>query len=86
MLDIAEKHQDMFFMAYSNGTLVNEEICQGIKESGIKMVSLSLDGSTAEVASSRISKRGLRTSALARAIRCRCPPDKLVPLSPRIVS
>lgn len=33
----------------TNGTLVNEEICKKIKESGIKMVSLSLDGSTAAV-------------------------------------
>ena len=33
----------------TNGTLVNEEVCRNIKESGIKMVSLSLDGSTAEV-------------------------------------
>src|SRR5210317_1255735 len=33
----------------TNGTLVNEEICRNIKESGIKMVSLSLDGSTADV-------------------------------------
>ena len=33
----------------TNGTLVNEEICARIKEAGIKMVSLSLDGSTAAV-------------------------------------
>jgi heme b synthase len=33
----------------TNGTLVTEETCRNIKESGIKMVSLSLDGSTAEV-------------------------------------
>ncbi|WP_339137506.1 MAG: radical SAM protein [Candidatus Electrothrix sp. GW3-4] len=33
----------------TNGTLVTEETCRHIKESGIKMVSLSLDGSTAEV-------------------------------------
>jgi heme b synthase len=33
----------------TNGTLVTEKICAKIKESGIKMVSLSLDGSTAAV-------------------------------------
>jgi heme b synthase len=33
----------------TNGALVTEEICTGIKESGIKMVSLSLDGATPEV-------------------------------------
>ncbi len=33
----------------TNGTLVTEEKCLKMKESGIKMVSLSLDGSTAEV-------------------------------------
>lgn len=33
----------------TNGLLVNQEVCGKIKESGIKMVSLSLDGSTAEV-------------------------------------
>jgi heme b synthase len=33
----------------TNGALVNEDICKKIKESGIRMVSLSLDGSTAEV-------------------------------------
>ena len=33
----------------TNGTLVNQETCRKIKESGIKMVSLSLDGASAEV-------------------------------------
>ena len=33
----------------TNGTLVNEEICEKIKDAGIKMVSLSLDGSSAEI-------------------------------------
>ncbi|MDP3479502.1 MAG: radical SAM protein [Desulfoprunum sp.] len=32
----------------TNGTLVNDEICQNIKEAGIRMVSLSLDGARAE--------------------------------------
>jgi radical SAM protein with 4Fe4S-binding SPASM domain len=33
----------------TNGTLVTQEICTKIKEAGIKMVSLSLDGASAEV-------------------------------------
>ena len=33
----------------TNGSLVTEEVCGRIKETGIKMVSLSLDGATAEV-------------------------------------
>lgn len=33
----------------TNGTLVNEGVCEKIKASGIRIVSMSLDGSTAEV-------------------------------------
>ncbi len=33
----------------TNGTLINDEHCEKMKESNIQMVSLSLDGSTAEV-------------------------------------
>lgn len=33
----------------TNGILVNDEICQRIKESGIKIVSLSLDGASEEI-------------------------------------
>ena len=33
----------------TNGTLVTQEICDKIKDAGIKMVSLSLDGASAEV-------------------------------------
>ena len=33
----------------TNGTLVDEGVCNKIRESGIRMVSLSLDGSTAEI-------------------------------------
>ncbi len=33
----------------TNGTLVTSEICSKIKEAGIRMVSLSLDGSTADI-------------------------------------
>ena len=33
----------------TNGTLVTDDICRGIKKSGIKIVSLSLDGASAEI-------------------------------------
>ncbi len=33
----------------TNGTLVTEELCKKIKDAGIRMVSLSLDGSTSEI-------------------------------------
>ncbi len=33
----------------TNGSLINDEICKQIKDSGIRIVSLSLDGSTAEI-------------------------------------
>jgi len=33
----------------TNGTLVDEEVCREMKRVGIKMVSLSLDGSTPEI-------------------------------------
>ncbi len=46
----------------------------------------STSGSTAEVASSRTSSRGRRTSARASEIRCRWPPDSVVPRSPSRVS
>jgi MoaA/NifB/PqqE/SkfB family radical SAM enzyme len=42
----------------TNGTLVTDEICEKLKESGIKMVSLSLDGSTEEVHDNFRSQRG----------------------------
>ena len=33
----------------TNGMLVNDEVCEKLKEAGVKMVSLSLDGSTREI-------------------------------------
>ena len=46
----------------------------------------STSGSTAEVASSRTSSRGRRTSARASESRCRCPPERVVPRSPSRLS
>jgi len=42
----------------TNGTLVNEEICGKIKNSGIRIVSLSLDGSTETVHDDFRSQKG----------------------------
>lgn len=42
----------------TNGALVNEDICLKIKEAGIKIVSLSLDGSTAAVHDDFRNQRG----------------------------
>ena len=33
----------------TNGTLITDKVCEQMKEADIKMVSLSLDGSTAEI-------------------------------------
>ncbi|MBI4849756.1 MAG: radical SAM protein [Nitrospirae bacterium] len=51
VFDIAKygTSKDLRMCIATNGSLVTEEICEGMKSSGIKMVSLSLDGSTAEV-------------------------------------
>ena len=46
----------------------------------------STSGSTADVASSRISRRGRRTRARASEMRCRWPPESDVPRSPSRVS
>jgi len=51
VFDIAKygTSKDLRMCMATNGSLVTEEVCEGMKASGIKMVSLSLDGSTAEV-------------------------------------
>lgn len=41
--------KDLRMCLATNGTLVTDEICQKIKESGIRIVSLSLDGASSEV-------------------------------------
>jgi hypothetical protein len=51
----------------------------------VSQMAVSLSESSALVASSRMSSLGLWTSALAMAIRCRCPPEILLPRSPTVV-
>ena len=47
-----------------------------------RRIACSMRGSTADVASSSTSTAGRRTSARARARRCRWPPERLAPRSP----
>jgi len=51
MFDIAQKGTELGLRMClaTNGTLIDDDRCRRIKESGIKIVSLSLDGSTAEI-------------------------------------
>lgn len=51
VFDIAKygKDKGLRMCLATNGTLVNEDVCKKIKDADIKMVSLSLDGSTAAI-------------------------------------
>ncbi len=51
VFDIAQKGTELGLRMClaTNGTLIDDDRCRRIKESGIKIVSLSLDGSTAEI-------------------------------------
>ena len=44
VLDIAEKHRDMFFMAYSNGTLVDERVADRLAQVGNFTPAFSVEG------------------------------------------
>ena len=56
------------------------------RASSVRQIAASVSGSSALVASSRISTRGLCASARASTTRWRWPPDSLPPRSPTIVS
>jgi len=60
IFDIAQYGRDKGFRMClaTNGTLVTDDICNEIKTSGIKIVSLSLDGSTEDVHDDFRSQRG----------------------------
>lgn len=51
----------------TNGTLINDDVCLKMKESGIRMVSLSLDGSTAEIHDDFRHQKGAFTGVLRGA-------------------
>lgn len=48
----------------TNGTLINDRVCADMKESGIRMVSLSLDGSTAKIHDDFRTQKGAFTGTL----------------------
>lgn len=48
----------------TNGTLINDRVCEQMKETEIKMVSLSLDGSTAEIHDDFRKQKGAFTGTL----------------------
>jgi radical SAM protein with 4Fe4S-binding SPASM domain len=60
VFDIAQygTDKDLRMCIATNGTLVTEEVCKNMKASGIKMVSLSLDGSTESVHDDFRSQKG----------------------------
>jgi heme b synthase len=51
----------------TNGTLMTEEVCKRLKEAGIRAVSLSLDGSTAEVHDDFRNEKGAFSGAVNAA-------------------
>ncbi len=55
-------------------------------ERSVAWIAASVTGSTADVASSNTRTLGSVSRALARAIRCRCPPESDMPRSPTTVS
>ena len=44
LLDIFEKYNDMFFLVYTNGTLINEEAVQRLAKSGNATPAISVEG------------------------------------------
>jgi len=44
LLDIFEKYNDMLFLAYTNGTVINEEITQRLMESANATPAISVEG------------------------------------------
>jgi len=51
----------------TNGTLVNDEVCEKVKESGIRIVSLSLDGASGEVHDNFRSQKGAFSGTISAA-------------------
>lgn len=51
----------------TNGTLVNDDTCKDIKDSGIKIVSLSLDGSTEDIHDNFRNQKGAFSGTISAA-------------------
>ena len=62
---------------------ITRTVCLCIILSRASCTTASLSASSADVASSNNRMVGLRTRALAMAIRCFCPPERATPLSPQ---
>jgi AdoMet-dependent heme synthase len=67
VFDIAQYGTDQGFRMClaTNGTLVTEQTCRAIKESGIRMVSLSLDGARAETHDNFRNQQGAFAGTMA---------------------
>lgn len=44
VIALCKKHNDCIFLAYTNGTLVDEELCRQMQEAGNLFLALSLEG------------------------------------------
>ncbi|MBG0771441.1 MAG: radical SAM protein [Anaerolineaceae bacterium] len=44
LLELVEKHNDCFFMTYTNGTLINEKVAQRLSEAGNMLLCISVEG------------------------------------------
>ena len=44
LLDLFEKHQDCFFMVYTNGTLIDDKVSERLAKAGNALLCLSLEG------------------------------------------
>jgi MoaA/NifB/PqqE/SkfB family radical SAM enzyme len=44
LLELIEKHQDCFFMAYTNATLINEKVSKQLAEAGNMLLCISVEG------------------------------------------
>lgn len=69
VFDIAKygTEQGLRMCLATNGTLVTDEVCNKIKESGIRIVSLSLDGSTEKIHDDFRSQEGAFTGTIHAA-------------------
>jgi len=70
LLDIFEKYSDMFFLVYTNGTLINDEIVERLSEAANVTPAISVEGFEAETDARRgegVYKRILNTFSRLRS-------------------
>ena len=44
IVDLCEKHSDCFFMTYTNGTLINENVSRRLSKAGNMLLCISVEG------------------------------------------